>query len=143
MKGIHSLPSSFNDYVQQIKELNAHGPLKSYPGSPWLAANLLREQDTLRLVEMHPSDIELLQDNMAGDQRTKIIAGDGFKEIKALLPPASRRGLVLMDPSYEQKKDYQHALTAVREGLKRFATGTYVIWYPLINSVWAQRFSNN
>ena len=137
-----SLPPSFKDYVQLIKELNGHGPLKSYPGSPWLAANLLRLQDNLRLVEMHPSDIELLQNNLGGDKQTKIISGDGFKEIKAMLPPASRRGLILIDPSYEQKQDYQQTVNALREGLKRFATGTYVVWYPLINSVWAQRFSS-
>lgn len=134
------LPPGLADYVQVVKSVNKD-KLFVYPGSPCIAAAMMRRGDRLRLVEMHGSDVVSLRKLMDKDRRVQIIEGDGFQQIKALLPPAARRGLVLMDPSYEIKSDYPQVITALNEGIKRFANGIYLVWYPLINSVAAQRYS--
>lgn len=135
-----NIPAVFDDYLQCIRSANETG-LKYYPGSPAIAAQLLRDHDPLRLVEMHTSDLRHLEKNLGDDPRVMVINGDGFEQIKALLPPSTRRGLVLMDPPYEIKNDYRHVLTSLQEGLKRFATGTYLVWYPLLNANYSQRFA--
>ena len=134
------VPDVFADYMECVRSQN-DSSLKYYPGSPLVAAHLLRDDDRLRLVEMHTSDLRHLEKNMAHDARAMVIDGDGFEQIKALLPPASRRGLVLMDPPYEIKHDYKLVLQSLQEGLKRFATGTYLVWYPLLNANYSQRFA--
>ena len=135
-----AIPDVFRDYLDYIHHLNPT-TLRYYPGSPQLAAALLRDDDSLRLVERHPADLDILRRNLSSDRRTGIIDGDGFAQIKALLPPQSRRGLVLIDPPYEEKADYQRVLTALGDGLKRFATGTYLVWYPLLNSRESLKFA--
>jgi 23S rRNA (adenine2030-N6)-methyltransferase len=125
------LPAALADYVQQVRALNPDGQLRRYPGSPWLAWRALREQDQLRLFERHSSDSQLLQDNFRqAGRRVLVSAGDGFAGLKASLPPAPRRGLILIDPSYETRDDYGKVVAALKDGLARFATGTYVVWYP-------------
>jgi 23S rRNA (adenine2030-N6)-methyltransferase len=125
------LPLPLQEYVALVKRLNPDGQLKLYPGSPLIAQDLLREQDRLRLYELHPTDHEILQENFATDSRRVLIhKADGFGALKALLPPPPRRALVLIDPPYEEKQDYQRVVAALNEGLKRFATGTYAVWYP-------------
>src|SRR3546814_14894955 len=86
---------------------------------------------------MHPTESDVLVGNLeqldkTALRQTTIYATDGFEGMKALLPPPPRRGLVLIDPSYEDKQDYKRTLNAVKEGIKRFATGTYAVWYPLV-----------
>ena len=105
----------------------------SYCGSPWLARHMLRADDRLRLFELHPADFALLQQNMAGDRRVKVQQTDGYQGLIALLPPPPRRGVVLMDPPYEQKQDYARAVHTLKEALKRFATGCYLLWYPCLS----------
>jgi len=125
------LPAALADYVALVKGINPEGQMKLYPGSPLVAAELLREQDKMRLFELHPTDSEILQENFSG-YGTQVLmqTADGFGALKALLPPPPRRALVLMDPPYEEKQDYQRVVSALNEGLKRFATGTYAVWYP-------------
>lgn len=125
-----NLPEELCEYVNIIKDLNNNGELTLYPGSPWLAQSYLREQDRARLFELHPSDFEILQENFAGQRNTLLQQADGFAGLKALLPPPPRRGLILIDPPYEEKQDYARVISALQEGLKRFATGTYALWYP-------------
>lgn len=134
------VPAVFNDYMDAVRASN-DSALKYYPGSPAIAAHLLREDDRLRLVEMHSADVNILEDNLGHDPRVKVISGDGFEQIRALLPPSARRGLILIDPPYEVKEDYQHVLEGVQEGLKRFATGTFLIWYPLLSTTASQKFA--
>lgn len=138
------LPPLLAAYVEQVRGFNPDGKLAAYPGSPWLALQMLGERDRLRLFEWHGSEVEILHDNLrrrprAEARRTMIYAADGFAGLKALLPPPTRRGIVLIDPSYEDKKDYRHVMTTVQEGLERFATGTYAVWYPLIQRREAQQ----
>lgn len=125
------LPAPLAEYIDLIKRFNPDGEMKIYPGSPLLALQLVRQQDRMRLFELHPSDSEILQENFATHGNKVLIqTADGFGALKALLPPPTRRALVLIDPPYEDKKDYQHVITALREGLKRFSNGVYAVWYP-------------
>lgn len=88
---------------------------------------------------MHPQDSEILRDNLEYDRRVAIADSDGFASLKALLPPPSRRALVLIDPPYELKEDYARVVAVMQEALRRFATGTYAIWYPLLPRAEAAR----
>lgn len=134
------LPAALAEFVALVRKLNPDGRLKLYPGSPLVAQELVREQDRLRLFELHPSDSALLQENFAGHAAQVMIqAADGFGALKALLPPPPRRALVLIDPPYEQKQDYQRVTTELREGLKRFATGVYAVWYPQLQRAEARK----
>jgi len=139
--GRADLPAAIADYVSEVAALNPDGELRFYPGSPYLAWRLLREQDRMRLFELHSTEIDVLRHRFhdAG-RRVMIYAGDGFDGIKALLPPPPRRALVLIDPSYEDKRDYARTLACVQESLKRFSTGTYAIWYPQVTRPESQRF---
>lgn len=142
------LPESLAEYVDLVKQLNPSGKMRYYPGSPYCAEKILREQDRLRLFELHPSEIKILAENFrkldahsaaqghrptTRGKRVIITAGDGFEGLKALLPPPSRRGLVLIDPPYEVKDDYRRVKDTVEDGLKRFPTGVFAVWYPVLN----------
>jgi len=128
------LPPAVSDYVAEVRAINRDETLLSYPGSPWLAQRALREQDRLRLFELHSTDYRLLDNHFANyGKQIMVYADDGFATLKALLPPPSRRGLVLIDPSYELREDYTRLLDVMRDALTRFATGTYAIWYPMLN----------
>lgn len=127
----NDLPPALADYVALVKSLNPDGQLRLYPGSPLVAQTVMRTDDRLRLFELHPSDSKILQENFADiGKRAVIQQADGFAGLKAVLPPAPRRGLILIDPPFEDKRDYQTVITALQDALKRFATGTYAIWYP-------------
>ena len=137
------LPPLLDDYIQCVARHNRGETLRHYPGSPWLVLDAMRERDRLRLFELHPSESGVLSDNLGkagrgATRRTLIYGADGFEGLTALLPPPTRRGLVLIDPSYEDKRDYRRTLEAVREGLKRFATGCYAVWYPQVQRREAQ-----
>ncbi|MCP3721987.1 23S rRNA (adenine(2030)-N(6))-methyltransferase RlmJ [Paraburkholderia sp. CNPSo 3272] len=139
--GRNDLPAALADYVDEVAALNPDGELRFYPGSPYLAWRLMREQDRMRLFELHSTEIDVLRHRFhdAG-RRVMIYAGDGFDGIKPLLPPPPRRALVLIDPSFEDKRDYARTLTCVEEGLKRFSNGTYAVWYPQVTRPESQRF---
>jgi 23S rRNA (adenine2030-N6)-methyltransferase len=108
------------------------GGLSRYPGSPAIIRSLLREQDRAAFFELHPADFALLSGEFGGDRRFIARKEDGLAGLKALLPPLSRRGCIFIDPSYELREDYEAVKTALREALRRFATGLYIIWYPLL-----------
>ncbi|MDG2917572.1 23S rRNA (adenine(2030)-N(6))-methyltransferase RlmJ [Bisgaard Taxon 10/6] len=127
------LPPEVKRYVDQIKRLNYGGKaLRYYAGSPLIAAQLLRPQDRALLTELHPSDFPLLRNNFKEYANIVTKRDDGFRQLKATLPPKERRGLVLIDPPYELKEDYDLVVQAVEEGYKRFATGVYAVWYPVV-----------
>lgn len=127
------LPPELADYVGLVKGMNPEGRLSFYPGSPYLAWKLLRKDDRLRLFELHPTDVDLLGKTFQNAGRQVMVTlGDGFAGLKSLLPPPPRRALTLMDPSYEDKRDYGRVVEALRDSLTRFATGTYALWYPML-----------
>ncbi len=122
-------------YLDMVASFNAKGRHRVYPGSPFIIHQLLREQDRLKLFELHPTDARTLLANIGqldAGRQIEVFDQDGFEGLKKFLPPPSRRALVLCDPSYEIKSDYPRVLTMVGEALQRFATGTYMVWYPLI-----------
>jgi len=125
------LPAPLADYVDQVRALNPDGRLRHYPGSPLIALNLARPDDRLRLFELHSTDHGILEQNMReAGRHAAIRQDDGFLEIKSVLPPPPRRGLTLIDPSYEDKQDYVRVIGALKEGISRFATGMFMVWYP-------------
>lgn len=130
------MPEVVQDYLQAIAELNPQGLLTAYPGSPWLTAQTLRASDRAWFCELHPKDVEFLQQNLreAGvhPRRVRVLKEDGFQQLIAKLPPQEKRGAVLIDPSYEIKTDYAQVVKALVQAHKRFATGTYVLWYPVV-----------
>lgn len=130
-------PALVTEYLELVKSFNASGKLKIYPGSPFVTDALLRQEprDKLWLFELHPTDSKALAQHVAQMQDSRHVSlerSDGFESLRKLLPPPSRRGLVLIDPSYEIKNDYPKVQAALQEALKRFATGTVMIWYPVI-----------
>ncbi|MEY4710960.1 MAG: hypothetical protein RIS88_410 [Pseudomonadota bacterium] len=125
------------DYLEVIASFNGEGRPQVYPGSPFVAQTLLRAEarDKLKLFEMHPTDSKALAAHVAqlqAGRQVSVARQDGFESLKALLPPPQRRALVLIDPSYEIKSDYSKVSACIQDSLKRFATGTYVVWYPII-----------
>ena len=136
------LPAALDAYLAQVRALNRDGRLHFYPGSPQIALQMMRPQDRLHLFELHSSESEVLQAYFAkSDRRVAVRAADGFAGLKSVLPPPSRRGLVLIDPSYEDKQDYARVLDTLRDALKRFATGIYAVWYPLVQRKEAHRMA--
>ncbi|MEQ1976044.1 23S rRNA (adenine(2030)-N(6))-methyltransferase RlmJ [Xenorhabdus sp. SGI240] len=126
------IPEELAAYMDVVKMLNPQGSLRYYPGSPLIARHLLREHDELNLSELHPSDFPLLRTEFSRDRRARVLREDGFQQLKSKLPPKSRRGFVLIDPPYELKSDYQNVVQGIQEGYKRFSTGTYALWYPVV-----------
>ncbi|HLU20411.1 MAG TPA: 23S rRNA (adenine(2030)-N(6))-methyltransferase RlmJ [Pusillimonas sp.] len=130
-------PRLIKRYLEEVQHFNPDGVANYYPGSPWLALRALREKDRLRLFEMHPSEIEVLKHNLSQQDKkairqTIVYEADGFSNLKSLLPPPTRRGIIVIDPSYENKSDYRKVMQMLDDGLKRFATGCYAVWYPLV-----------
>lgn len=131
--GAKNLPNKLAQFTQLIQSFNTNNKLEFYPGSPFIAQKLIRRDDKLRLFELHPSDCKLLLENFAHQGRqTNIEMQDGFAGIKACLPPPTKRAVVLIDPPYEVKDDYQLVVKCISDCLQRFATGTYLVWYPLL-----------
>lgn len=120
-------------YLAIIAKHNPDGKLNFYPGSPLIAMDFLRVKDRSWLYELHPKDVELLSKNMANIKRARVMYEDGFKGLLSLLPPVSRRGVVLMDPSYEIKTDYAHVFDTLVSAYKKFPTGIYALWYPVVD----------
>jgi len=118
-------------YWDVIATLN-ESELRFYPGSPEIARHLLREQDKLMLMELHNQEIEILRRHMGSDSRSAIHHRDGFEGLLGLLPPTPRRGLVLMDPPYELKEDYQRVLQTLKKAMQKWSTGIYALWYPIL-----------
>ena len=130
-----ALTPALQDYVDMVRAFNQGTATRVYPGSPFIAQRLLRDQDKLKLFELHPTDARALAGNVAqleAGRQVAVLPEDGFEGVKKFLPPPARRALVLCDPSYEIKSDYGRVLDLVQDSLKRFATGVYAVWYPII-----------
>ena len=151
------LPKGLDTYVNLVKGLNPSGKMRYYPGSPYCADKAMREQDRLRLFELHPADFKILTDNFrkveehlaqngvrssTRGKRVLTERGDGFHGLKTLLPPPSRRALVLIDPPYEDKQDYRKVREALDDALTRFPTGIFAIWYPVLQRMESRQFAD-
>lgn len=130
-----TLAPALQEYVDMVRAFNQGANTRVYPGSPFIAQRLLRDQDKLKLFELHPTDARALAGNVAqleAGRQVAVLQEDGFEGVKKFLPPPARRALVLCDPSYEIKSDYARVQDMVQDSLRRFATGVYAVWYPII-----------
>lgn len=116
------------------------GALRRYPGSPRLIRAVLRPGDRFIACELHAEDALSLRREFAGDRAVEVRQEDGYKVLKAMLPPLERRGLVLIDPPFEATDEFERLARAVRQGLRRFATGCYALWYPIKDEAAAAAF---
>lgn len=134
-------PAAVADYLEQVYAQNPRGhDLAYYPGSPCLIRALLRAQDRLVLSELHPADYVELKRLFAGDKQAAVHQQDAYRGLKAFLPPAERRGLVLIDPPYERKDEYERVAENLAAACKRWPTAIYMIWYPILSRSLATRF---
>ena len=147
------VPEALKPYLDLVKGMNPSGKMRYYPGSPYVADQMSRLDDRLRLFELHPADVKILNENVrkaeahraeqgerARGKRVIIEHGDGFQSLKKLLPPPSRRALVLIDPPYEVKDDYKKVRDALEEALGRFPAGMYAVWYPVLQRMESRQF---
>ena len=118
----------------------ARGTEGQYPGSPLIAVKMLRPQDRLVAIEKHPEEFAELRHALRPFSRARVVEGDGYKELLALLPPPERRGLVLIDPPYEDEREFEHAAQALLAAHRRFATGVYMLWFPIKSPAAADAF---
>lgn len=129
------LPPVLHVYMNLVRALNAkagHASLVEYPGSPLIASLLLRDTDRLVLCEVQDAERASLELTFAGDRRVQVMQRDGYAALKALLPPKERRGLVLVDPPFENQSDeFDVVKDALKPAFKRWATGVYAVWYPI------------
>jgi len=118
-------------YLAMVREVNSTGPLIRYPGSPLIARRLMRASDRLVVNELHPEDHAELAKLFARDAETKVLELDGWTALKSLLPPKERRGVVLVDPAFEEEGELGRLVEGLQEAVRRFAAGTFLLWYPI------------
>ena len=131
------LPEALQPYIDLVKILNENsiddnGEITLYPGSPGIARQFTRRQDSVHLFELHPTDIEHLKEYSQRWNKSHVKQSDGYQGVLGLVPPPNRRGVVLIDPPYELKEDYIKAVRTIVNAYKKFATGTYILWYPVV-----------
>ncbi|WP_026603074.1 23S rRNA (adenine(2030)-N(6))-methyltransferase RlmJ [Methylomonas sp. 11b] len=133
-------PPELKDYLSAVRAENTGRQLVRYPGSPQLVKRLVRAQDRLVLSELHSSDVEALQQLFAGDKQVAVAKEDGLQNLSKKLPPIQKRGLILIDPSYEMRDEYKKIVAALTTAHKHFATGIYALWYPVIDRAATENF---
>ncbi|MBA6337191.1 23S rRNA (adenine(2030)-N(6))-methyltransferase RlmJ [Colwellia sp. BRX8-7] len=128
-----NFPEALTPYVELIQRLNTeNSELEIYPGSPGVAKQLMRRQDSTHLFELHPTDIQHLTEFCTRWKKSHVKQSDGYQGVLGLVPPPSRRGVVLIDPPYELKEDYAKAVKTIVKAYKKFNSGTYILWYPVV-----------
>lgn len=118
-------------YLSAVSAVNEGDALRYYPGSPAVARQLLRRQDRMTLVELHPETAAGLKSRMTGDQQVKVIELDAYLALGAQLPPKEKRGLVLIDPPFEERGEFERLVAALEKAVRRWPGGVYAIWYPI------------
>lgn len=140
------MPAAVQRYLAAVQAYDrkfgpaSAGTLRRYPGSPRLIRAALRPGDRFVACEKHPEEALLLKREFAGDRAVEVRQADGYHALKALLPPVERRALVLIDPPFEATDEFDVLLRALRQGLRRFATGCYAVWYPIKDEAAAAGF---
>ena len=132
----HDLPAAVEEYLNAVRSINKKKQrgkivLKSYPGSPVIARQILRPQDRMILMELHTTEAPLLKEYFADDQQVSVHHRDGFEGLPGLVPPGEKRGLVLIDPAYEVKNEFQRLTEVLIESWKKWPAGIYAVWYPV------------
>jgi len=127
-------------YLDAVRAVNAPGELRYYPGSPLIARLLMRSDDVLVANELNTTEFARLKTEVRHFGSTSVLNIDAWRAVKSLLPPVERRGIVLIDPPFEEKSEFADIARAIAEAMARFATGVYLIWYPLKDVAVADRF---
>jgi 23S rRNA (adenine2030-N6)-methyltransferase len=135
-----SPPAAVQRYLEVVRSFNSDGQLRYYPGSPRIGHSLLRANDRMVVTELNKVDCETLKQEFEHDKQATVHLQDAYQGLKAYLPPAERRGLVLIDPAYELKDEYERLIRGLQQGYKRWPTGIYAIWYPLMSSAVRESF---
>lgn len=130
-------------YLDTVRAENPDGGLRFYPGSPLLVRRLLRPQDRLTAIELHTDDAASLKELFAGDIQTRVIALDGWLALGSQLPPKEKRGLVLVDPPFEQAEDWDRLVSGLSRAHRRWPGGIYALWYPVKDRAAVARFRDN
>jgi len=139
-----------SSYMQALASANKFGaaadgkaqaPLRYYPGSPLITRSILRKQDRLTAIEFHPKEYDKLKAHFAGDYQSRILHLDGYLALKAQLPPKEKRGLILVDPPFEEQDEFSVLTEGISQALRRFPQGGYMIWYPVKNYRAIQNFT--
>lgn len=128
------------DYLDAVRALNPDGGIRRYPGSPWLVRHLLRRQDRLTAIELHPRDAKTLKELFAGDHQVRVIELDGWLSLGAHVPPKEKRGLVLIDPPFEEEGEFDRMVAGLKTACRRWPGGVYAFWYPVKDRVAVGRF---
>jgi 23S rRNA (adenine2030-N6)-methyltransferase len=138
-----SLVKYYLDCIHKINNELTHshfGSLRYYPGSPMIARYLARPHDRIIACELQPQEYQALKTAFAGDKQVAVHHMDGFLGLKAFLPPTERRGLILIDPPYENPDEFTRIAHSLPSALKRFETGVFAIWYPIKEKASVERF---
>ncbi len=125
------LPPALARFAALVRSINAPGALRFYPGSPAIIRALMRPEDRAWLCELHPADAEALRRTMASDRRIRVGAVDGYQALATLLPPTPRRGLVLIDPPFEKRDEFDRLAAASIAAAQRWPQGIQMLWYPI------------
>lgn len=128
------------DYLAAVRALNPDGELRYYPGSPRIARHFLRPQDRMVLMELHAEDAVFLKREFRGDKQVHVHCADGYTGLKAFLPPPEKRGLVLIDPPFEDGNEFERLTDSLRIAYQRWPTGIFALWYPLKDNYRVQHF---
>ncbi|MBU0455622.1 MAG: 23S rRNA (adenine(2030)-N(6))-methyltransferase RlmJ [Pseudomonadota bacterium] len=145
---LEQAPPIIKTFQNIIQNMNAHERTACeafphfYPGSPSFVRALLRPQDRMILVELHPEDVKSLKQFFRKDSQTAVHHNDGYQAIKAFLPPKEKRGLILIDPPFEKTDEFQNIIKAMKTAYRKFPTGVYAIWYPIKDQIAVNRFHN-
>ena len=149
LQGIEKILQLKNDniflkkYLDLVKSINFNSDLKIYPGSCFLAAKSLRPNDNLYFFELHPKEFLNLKKNFENDSRVIIENRDSYQRLNKLLPPKEKRAVILIDPSYELKDEYEKVSEMLSDCYKKFPLGVYIIWYPVLKNKKSEKFIFN
>jgi 23S rRNA (adenine2030-N6)-methyltransferase len=128
----HDTPATLEPYMEALRSVNPDGALRFYPGSPLIAKRFMRSVDRMVLTELNKTDCAVLQEVFARERRVAVQLMDAYQALKAYLPPPERRGLVLVDSSFDRSREFDRILRALKDAYTRWPTGIYAIWYPLM-----------
>ena len=133
-------PQALAPYLDAVRAENADGKLRYYPGSPRIVRGLLREHDRMALTELNKKDCEALAKLFSGDKQVQVRLLDGYQALKAFLPPAERRGVVFIDSSFDRAREFDRLTRGFAGAYRKFATGVYALWYPLMEPLAMRAF---
>lgn len=135
-------PQALEPYLKVVRVLNPDGTLRYYPGSPLIARRLLRPADRMVLAELNKVDCEELKSIFGREKHVAVQLMDGYQALKAYLPPAERRGLVLIDSSFDRAREFERIVKALKEAHSRWSTGMYAVWYPMMEPLPMRDFTH-